>query len=190
VPSALETAIAIEALLVIWIAARSYRSYQGRLYSGGRVLIFPVLILLLFLLTEFETVSTVPWAFPIWTAIDFGVLIVSAMSTIPIAPRLVQVSRRDDGEWYYKYGIELIAFYLGLWVVRLGLAIYYDPASIEFVAPTGMALSAIASDVLVLIQGLFAVSSGLVIGRGVGTYRLYEQAQKGSAPSIPLRRQG
>jgi hypothetical protein len=190
VPSALETAIGIEAILVLWIGVRSYRSYQGRRYSGGRVLIFPVLILLLYLLTEFETISTVPWAFPVWTAIDFVVLVAAALGTIPIASRLVQVTRRSDGEWYYQYGIELIAFYLGLWVVRFGLAIYYDPASIEFVAPTGAPLSATASDVLVLIQGLFAVSSGLVIGRGVGTYRLYEQAQKGFATSTPLRRQG
>lgn len=189
-PSALETAIGIEAILVIWIAVRSYRSYQGRRYSSGRVVVFPILIFLLFLLTESETVLTVPWAFPVWTAIDFAVLVAAALATLPMAARLVQVTQRSDGAWYYQYGIELIAFYLGLWVVRLGLAIYYDPASIEFVPPTGAPLSAAASDVLVLIQGLFAISSGLVIGRGLGTYRLYERAQKASTPATPLRRQG
>jgi hypothetical protein len=179
-PSAVETSIGIEAVLVLWIGLRSYRSYQGRQYSAGRIILFPVLIVLLFLLTEYETTLAVTWDFPLWTVIDVIVLAVAAVATLPIASRLVRVTQRSDGVWYYQYGIELIAFYLALWVLRLGLAAYYDPASLEFVAPTGPPLSATASDALVLIQGLFAVSSGLVIGRAIGTYRLYELAQKGS----------
>ena len=186
-PTAVETTIGLEVLLVLWIGARSYRSYQGRVYSPGRVLIFPVLILLVFSLTEVETVAAVPWSFPLWVVADLVIVVGAAMVTLPIAPRLVRVSRRDDGQWYYQFGIELIAFYLGLWIVRLGLAAYYDPASLEFAVPTGPPLSATASDVLLLIQGLFAISSGLVIGRGVVTYRLCEQARKGSTPSTPLR---
>ncbi|MFZ0830509.1 MAG: hypothetical protein WCB18_04820 [Thermoplasmata archaeon] len=181
-PSQLEVAVGIQAVLAVWIAVRSYGSYQGRMYSSTRVMFFPVLIVLLYLETEFETIATVPWAFPVWTVVDVVVLIASAVTTLPIAGRLVRVSRRDDGAWYYQYGIELIAFYLALWVVRLGLAAYFDPASVEFVAPTG-ALSATASVVVVLIQALFSVSSGLVVGRAIGTYRLYQTAQ---APAPPL----
>lgn len=175
-PTALETAIVVEALLIVWIGVRSYRSYQGRPYSSTRVLVFPVLIFLLFAVTEFETISTVPWAFPIWTAIDVAVLVAGAVVTLPIAGRLVHVERRNDGMWYYRYGVELISFYLALWIVRLALAIYYDPASIEFAPPSGVPLSATASEVLVLIQGLLALSSGLVVGRGIGTYRLAQRS--------------
>jgi hypothetical protein len=188
-PSTLEIAVGFEALLIVWIGFRSYSSYRGRAYSAARVLVFPVLILLLFLLTEFETISTVPWAFPVWTGVDLAVLVAAALATLPLAPRLVQVERRDDGGWYYRYGIELIAFYLALWVVRLGLAIYFDPASIEFVPPTGAPLSATASDVLVLIEGLFAISSGLVIGRGVATYQLHRAATNGSDLGLTRQRQ-
>lgn len=186
-PSAIEIAIAFEALLIIWIGARSYRSYQGRRYSSGRVLIFPVLIVLLFLVTEAETISAVPWAFPTWTAVDGTVLVAASLATLPMAGRLVRVTRREDGDWYYQYGIELIGVYLGLWVLRLGLTLYFDPASIEVeVGAAPVALSATAAAVLVLIQGLFAVSSGLVIGRGIGTYRLYSRAQKRPiAPASP-----
>ena len=69
----------------------------------------------------------------------------------------------------------------------MGLALYFDPASIEVeVGAAPVALSATAAAVLVLIQGLFAVSSGLVIGRGIGTYRLYSRAQKRPiAPASP-----
>jgi hypothetical protein len=177
-PSALEIAVGIQAALALWIGIRSYRSYQGRQYSISRIVVFPALVLLVYIVTELETIAAVPWAFPVWTAVDFVVLVAAALGTVPLADRLVRVSQRQDGEWYYQYGVELIGLYLGLWVVRLGLAAYYDPASIEFVAPTGGALSGTASAVLVLIQGLFSLSSGLVVGRAFGTYRLQQRAQE------------
>jgi hypothetical protein len=175
-PNGLEIAVGIQALFAVWIGVRSYRSYQGRLYSPARVMLFPVLIALLYFATEFETIVTVPWVFPLWTTADAVVVVAAALATLPLADRLVKVSRRADGQWYYQYGVELIAFYLALWVARLGLAAYYDPASIEFAPPTGAVLSATASTVLVLIQALFSISSGLVIGRAIGTYRLHQQA--------------
>jgi hypothetical protein len=186
-PSGLEEAVAIEVLLVIWIGVRSYRSYQGRRYSP-QVLVFPVLIVFLFFLTEYDTITAVPWSYPVWLLAGVAILIVSALATLPIAPRLVRVTQRDNGQWYYQFGIELIAFYLALWVVRLGLAIYFDPASLEITTTTSAPLSATASEVLVLIQLLFAISSGLVVGRGIGTYRLAEKAQRASStgPS-PIR---
>lgn len=137
----------------------------------------PVLIVLLFPLTKYETITTVPWAFPPSTTIDVVGLAAAALATLPITGRLVRVTRREDGTWFYQYGIELIGFYLGLWVVRPGLVLYFGPASIEIAIglPT-VTLSATASDVPVLIQGLFAIRSGLVFGRGVATYQLYERA--------------
>ncbi|MGC2288614.1 MAG: hypothetical protein WA688_01990 [Thermoplasmata archaeon] len=182
-PTGLETAIGFEAILVVWIGVRSYGSYQGRRYSSSRVVVFPALILLLYLVTEFETIAAVPWAFPVWTAIDLAVLVGSALATLPFADQLVHVFRSPDGEWYYQYGIELIGIYLALWVVRFGLAAYYDPSSIEFVVPTGAALSTTASDALVLIQGLFSISSGLVFGRAIGTYRLHRRATERVGPA-------
>jgi hypothetical protein len=174
--ASLEYAAVFQGLLAVWVGLRSYRTYQGRPYSAGRVFLFPLLVLIVYATTEFETVATVSWAYPLWTTADLVVLAVAAMATIPLAGRLVRVSQRPDGTWYYQYGIELITVYLALWVVRLGLAVVYDPASLGFAAPTGPPLSATASAVVVLIQGLFSVSSGLVIGRAIGTYTLHLQA--------------
>jgi hypothetical protein len=181
--SGLESALVIEALLVVWIAYRSYSSYQGRAYSSARVLIFPVLILFLYAATEVETITIVPWSNPLWTVIDLVIVVASALATLPLIDRLVTFTRRERGAWYYHYGIELIAFYLALWVVRVGLAAYYDLSSLVYAAPTGAPLSATASDVLVLIQGLFSVSTGLVVGRGIGTYRLHQRAMERIGPT-------
>jgi hypothetical protein len=111
----------------------------------------------------------------------------STAVAVLVARRLVAVYPGTDGRWMYRYGIELIAFYLGVWVVRLALAIYYDPASLEFTVGAAPALSPVASDVMQLVQGLFSISTGLVIGRAVGTYRLYLRARSRPGPAaVPL----
>jgi hypothetical protein len=102
--------------------------------------------------------------------------VVGALVTLPLAPRLITVYRAEDGQWMYRYGVELIAFYLASWVVRLGLAAYFDPSSLEFSYTTGPPLSALASAVMQLVELLFSLSTGLVIGRSVATYRLYRKA--------------
>ena len=175
-PSELEVAVGVQVVLAVWIGLRSLRVYQGRRYSEARVLLFPVLVLLLFLETEVATIYAVAWAFPVFTVFDVVILAASAAATWPFITRLVKVTRRDDGALYYQYGIELISIYLGLWVVRLALAAYYDPSSLILGATVSTSLSATASDVLVLIQALFAISSGIVIGRAIGTYRLAHRA--------------
>lgn len=184
-PSELQVALGVEIILALWIGLRSYRVYYGRPYSATRVLLFPVLVLLLFLEAEVSTIYAVAWAYPWFTVLDVVILGVSAAATWPVIHRLVKVTRREGGVLYYQYGIELIGLYLGLWVVRLGLAAYYDPSSLLLGAPPTAGLSATASDVLVLIQALFALSSGIVVGRAVGTYNLVSRAPEAPLPSDP-----
>jgi hypothetical protein len=183
--SSLEPVIAFEALLAIWVGFRSYQSYRGRTYSPGRVFVFPILILLVYAATEFETIASVSWSYPTWTLVDLAVLVAAALVTLPLADRLVRVSQRPDGGWFYQYGMELIAIYLALWIIRLGVAAYYDPASLDFAPPVGAPLSATASEAVVLVQGLFSISSGLVIGRSVCTYRLHRKASAQAAGPLP-----
>jgi hypothetical protein len=177
--------LALEAFIAIIILLRSITNYRGRRLSPARLLTSPVLVSLLYVAAEAETAYAIPWSFPLWTAIDVALLLAAVAVTVPLAPRLVSVYRGPDGSWMYRYGIELIAFYLTVWVVRLVLAVYYDPSSLEFTVggpvPT---LSATASDVMQVVEILLSVSTGLVIGRAVATYRLYRRAvaQAGSTP--------
>jgi hypothetical protein len=181
-PSIIQILI-IEAILALWILVRSIRTYQGRVVSVARLFAFPVLTGLLWVLAEGETAITIPWSFPLWTAIDVVVLVGAALLTVPFAGRLVRVYRGSDQRWMYRYGIELIAFYLGVWFVRLALAVYYDPSSLYFTIGPAPALTGTAAIAMQTVQGLFSVSSGLVAGRSAVTYRLYRAAQSAPPPS-------
>jgi hypothetical protein len=179
--------VAFEVLIAVWILYRSIRNYQGRRLVLARVVSFPVLAGLLWLAAEGSTALTIPWTFPWWTAIDVALVAVAIGVTLPLAPRLVSVYVGADREWWYRYGIELIAFYLAAWVVRLVLAVYYDPSSLEFTVSTGPALSPLASDVMQVVQMLLSISTGLVVGRAAGTYRLYNEARaKATGSGSPL----
>lgn len=172
-PSALEAAIGFQALIIIILLIRSIRVYYGRPLQPVRLFLFPALTILIFLLTEAETIASIPSAYPLWAVVDAVTLVAAAAVTIPLAPRFVTVTKVSENEFTYRYGIELIALYLGLWVVRFALALVYDPNSLIFSTNVTTTLTGGASSVMLIVQTLFAISSGIVVGRSIGAYRLY-----------------
>jgi hypothetical protein len=185
--SALTDVVLFEVLIAVFILVRSLRTYRGRALSVSRLLVFSFLPILLWASAEVETAYSIPSSFPFWTGVDAALVVAGALVTIPIAHRLISVYQNADGQWMYRYGIELIAVYLTSWVVRLALAAYVDPSSLEFTYTTGPPLSALASTVMLLVDVLLSISTGLVVGRTVGTYRLYRAAlARTPAPPGPL----
>jgi hypothetical protein len=184
---AITDTLVIEVLIAFVILGRSIRTYYGRTLSVPRLLLFPVLATVLWIAAEASTAYSIPSSFPIWTGIDAALVVVGALVTLPLASRLIRVYQGPDGQWMYRYGIELIAFYLTSWVVRLALAAYFDPSSLEFTYTTGPPLSAVASLAMQVVQILFSLSTGLLIGRTAGTIRLYRAAvPQSNIPAEPL----
>lgn len=181
--SGLTTAVGVQVIIVLFIIFRAIRVYRGRALSPPMLFAFPVLTTLIFAATEAETVASIPSAYPLWALVDTAAMVAAALVTVPLAPRFVHVWKDDSGQFFYRYGIELIAFYLGMWVVRFALAAVYDPSSLAFDFSTPTTLSGTTATAMLIVQGLFAVSSGVVIGRAIGTFRLY--LRKAGPP--PLR---
>ena len=184
-PSLVQTLL-LEGLIAALILYRSIRTYRGRVLSVARLVSFPILALLLWVPAEWETAITVPWTFPLWTAVDVGLVVLAAVATLPLAGRLLAVFRDPDGQWMYRYGIELISFYLAIWVLRLVLAVYFDPASLEFSTGPLPLLTATAAVAMQLVQALLSISTGLLVGRSVSTYRRYREAVQKAVPEPPL----
>jgi hypothetical protein len=182
--SSLVPILGFEAIIAVVILARSIRNYRGRPLSVALLVSFPALTVLLWLSAEAATAFSIPWTYPWWILLDGGVVALGALLTVPFARRLVKVYRAPDGTWMYRYHLGLIAFYLSSWVARVALAAYFDPSSLEFTPTSGPPLSAVSSEAMQLVEGLFSLSTGLVIGRSVGTYRLYQEALAHS-PSAP-----
>jgi len=181
---ALVQVVFIEALVAVFILLRSLRTYRGRVLSVARLVVFPAAIVLLWALAEAENAISLPGSWPWWSLVDVGLVVAAAVATVPLAPRLLSVFRGSDGQWMYRYGIELISFYLAAWVVRLALSLYFDPASLEFAIGPVPAISTNAAQAMQLVQALFSVSTGLVVGRSASTYRMYHAAVRAS-PTEP-----
>lgn len=184
-PSTLQGAVAVQALLIFFLAYRSLRLYHGRPLSPVRLFVFPAFTTLIFLATEVETAASVPVFYPLWAIVDGVAFTAALVATIPLAPRFVTVTSSRDGSFTYRYGIELIAFYLGLWVVRLALALVYDPSSLAFDFSIPSTLTSSPATAMLVVQTLFAVSTGVVVGRSVGTYVLYRKERARSPLASP-----
>jgi hypothetical protein len=190
--SALAPAILILVLFVAILARRTYAMVRGTRYSAGRIFGFTGVYVLLFAALAFPT---------LYAAIDawggYGELLLAPYVVVPVlaaavaAPyvrRIVRFEQRDAGTWYYQLPWLVPVLYLGLFVLRFlletllfGLAVvpsFYLPTSV----PTGLLL------LLVGVDLLFGVSTGLLLGRSIGVYRGYQDlsSPEGGASGAPL----
>ncbi|MGI0140982.1 MAG: hypothetical protein ACREBT_07580 [Thermoplasmata archaeon] len=88
--------------------------------------------------------------------------------------RRVRIIERAPGEWVYLLGPLVPILYLALFLTRLSLDfIVLNVSPFTFtLTSSGLTPSAAAT-----LDLLFAVSTGLVVGRTIGVYRAYRAAR-------------
>jgi hypothetical protein len=181
----LTTTLIIFLILVFFLARRTVALLQGTRYSVGRLTAFASFYVLLFGLLAFSTVFTV---IGLWGSIGYAlipayaaVVVAATLVARPFVQRRVVFESRSDGEWYYRLPVVVPALYLVLFVVRFGVEIVvlgpsflaspFLPPSL----PTGLVA------VLVGVDLLFGMSTGILIGRSVGVYQAFQSRPAGSA---------
>jgi len=162
------------ALLVI---RRSYAMTQGVPYSAPRLVVLPALILVLWGVSELESVLLTPWALPYLIALDFAILVVTTFAFTGIAERMTRVDSGPAGSWSYQIGFSLAALFVGAFVIRLSVAVALFPSSLEFGSPPGGFPPIQQQAVLGIIDALFSVSVGLLVGRSLGISRKVRAAR-------------
>lgn len=182
--SSLLLTVAIELVIVLAVVRRSLRMSQGVPYSGARLVILPVLLLVLWAVTELESVLLTPWAVPYLIAADAALVVVSSVLFAGTARRLASVYRGPAGVLSYRIGFSVTVVFLVIFLARLVLAAVLFPASLSFAAPSGYA----APDqqiVLAVIDAMFSVSIGLLLGRAIGVYRKVQDVGSPEPPAAP-----
>jgi hypothetical protein len=174
------TAIFIQAVIVLVIARRSYAMSQGVPFSRARLVLVPILILTLWGVSELESIFLTPWALPYLIVLDVAILAGTSLGSTPVAERMTSVGRDAAGNWTYRIGFSLAALFLLAFVARLALAIALFPNSLQFGAPANGYPPAAQQAVLAVIDAIFSVSAGLLVGRSLGVLRKWN-----SAPSSP-----
>jgi hypothetical protein len=175
------TAIFIQVVIALLIVRRSYRMTQGVPYSATRLIALPILILILWGASELESILLTPWALPYLVALDLAILVGTALAFAGVAQRMTQVYRGPSGSWSYRIGFSLAALFLVAFVLRLAVAVALFPSSLEFGSPPGGSPPVAQQVVLAVIDGLFSMSAGLLVGRSIGVHRKLQGAQASAA---------
>jgi len=171
------TAILIQVVIVLIIIRRAYAMTKGVPYSPIRLLVLPVLILILWGVSELESVLLTPWALPYLIVLDVAILIGSVVAFTPVAERMTHVERDASGSWSYRIGFSLAALFAGAFVIRLSLAVALFPSSLEFGSSPGGFPPSAQQIVLGGIDALFSMSAGLLVARSVGIQHKWNAAR-------------
>jgi hypothetical protein len=177
------TAIFIQVVIVLLIIRRSYAMTQGVAYSFVRLAILPVLILILWGVSELESILLTPWALPYLIALDVAILILTALAFTPVAARMTHVTRASTGEGTYRIGFSLAALFVAAFVVRITVAAVLFPSSLEFGGPPGGFPPTQQQIVLAGIDAIFSLSAGLVLARSIGIRRQWNATPAGALGS-------
>ncbi len=183
------TAILIQVVIALLVIRRSYAMTQGVPYSAARLVVLPVLVLVLWGGSELESVLLTPWALPYLVALDLAILVVTTFAFTGIAERMTQVNQGPPGNWSYQIGFSLAALFVGAFVIRLSVAVALFPTSLEFGSPPGGFPPIQQQAVLGIIDALFSISVGLLVGRSLGISRKV-RAARASVEGVGSHRAG
>jgi hypothetical protein len=165
------TAILIQVVIVLVVLRRSYAMTQGVPYSGLRLVVLPALILVIWGVTELESILLTPWALPYLIVLDAGILLATAVGFTGVAEGMTRVERGASGARSYRISFSLAALFLLAFLLRLSLAVALFPSSLEFGSPPGGFPPAPQQLVLAAVDALFSFSAGLLVARSLGIRR-------------------
>ena len=171
------TAIFIQLVIVLIVIRRSYLMTQGVPYSGARLAALPVLILILWVVSELESILLTPWALPYLIALDLAIVIGTGLAFTSVAEGMTDVTLEPSGSGTFRIGFSLTALFVGAFVVRLTVAVALFPSSLEFGSPPGGFPPFPQQVVLGVIDAIFSFSAGLVLARSIGIRRKWNTAR-------------
>ncbi|MCI4326183.1 MAG: hypothetical protein L3K16_00885 [Thermoplasmata archaeon] len=173
-------------LIAVIIGRRVVLMVRGTQVRPGRMFAIAAFYVALFGLTIASSFNELP----VWTyVVDIAVVVAASIGATVLVQKRVVVEWKD-GMWMYRLGALIPAIYLTLFVVRLALDLFvlnvnpFDFTTLPSPAPlTGTPLV-----IVVLVDVLFAFSTGLLVGRTLGVYLEYRKFAKAGPPpgAVPL----
>ena len=185
------TAYAFVALFGFIVLRRAYRLTQGVPLRLVRVLVFPALLVVVYVadlaaITYGAAGSTVESQLYASLAVDAALVGVGTFFAYGYALRRVELYRAEgETRWSYRMNAWTQIVYVALFFVRtaiesvvLNLSPFSTPSATQLAAVSPFALFA-----LFAVDALWGVSTGFLIGRNAAVYHLWRQ--KLAEPASP-----
>ena len=187
------SALVFLALFVFLVVRRTIRQLRGAPYSPGRLWVFAGLYVLLFsalaFTTLFAAVSTWGTDAYVLLAPYVATPCIAAFLAAPYVERVVRFERREDGQLYYRLSWHIPVLYLVLFTARfVAEIVVFGLAGVIVSFPPPLPPTVTDLGILIGVDLLFAVSLGLLVGRGVGVYEAHRALPPETVPppSPPL----
>ncbi|HYK93152.1 MAG TPA: hypothetical protein VEY07_03815 [Thermoplasmata archaeon] len=171
-------ALLIVVIIVAVIVRRSVAMAQGTTLSLGQLIASGALYVVLFGVVALEELLILPIYVVV---VEAAIVVLVGLSAAPWVQRRVSVYQSPGAGWSFRLGVTIPVIYVGLFVLRIALdflVLGIDPFGPP---PAGFSLSPSATALLVAVDGLYAVSTGLVIARTLGIYRAYAAVARSSS---------
>jgi hypothetical protein len=171
--------IVLVALLVVIIGRRVVMMVRGTPVRPARMFTIAAFYVALFAVTIVASYTQLP----LWTyGLDAVVVVLAGIGTTLWVRRLVVVEWKN-GVWMYRLGAVIPAVYLTLFVVRLGIDLFVLGVNpFDFTLPSTAPLSGLPLILVVVVNALFAFSTGLLVGRTTGVYLEYRTLSAAGPP--------
>jgi hypothetical protein len=185
------TAVAVLAAIVVFYLARAYLVAHGVPFRPVLIGAITVSYLFLFLLIETASAFGPGWLF----VVNLLLVVLAAHVAFLVTFRSTRMERDHRGRWAYRSSRAVVL----AWLVLLLLELYVQQASIGYIAilhsvvvrggpfpiaSTSVAIGPTARAALAIVDALFAVGTGLAIGRNAGLYLVFARARR--TPQDPV----
>ncbi len=179
-----EPVLLILALIVFVFVRRTYAMIRGMRLSVGRLVGYGIVYTGLFVLTIALSAGSTPWYYFV---VDAALLAVAALLAASYVREHVVLERRPpDGAWYYRLHPWIPITYILLFVVRVGISLaVLGPDAFDLGPTTSTALTSGEVLLLQVVDALFAISTGFLVGRSAGVYLAYRRRLAGEAAAPP-----
>jgi hypothetical protein len=179
------------ALLGLIILRRSYRMVQGAPISSVRLVAFPVVYVLLYV-GELAVIgvgaagTSVAVAFYAAFGADAALVVGGVLVSYRYTLRHVQIYQAPgSAAWSYRLNALLPVIYVALFFVRTGIETVLLNES-PFAFPTAaslVALPTVSLYLLFVVDALWGLSTGFLIGRSLGVYHEWQEKLRSSTPA-------
>jgi hypothetical protein len=178
------------AIFGLIILRRAYSITQGVTVSAGRLLILPVIYVGLYgaelaALALSSGPANLELEVYASLTLDAALVAVGAVIAYGYTRRHVELYRNEgDPQWSYRLGALLPVVYVVLFVVRVVLETVIL-GEIPFAVPAPSALAGVpplSLYILFVVDGLWGVSTGFLLGRNVGVYEEWRAREAGPLP--------
>jgi hypothetical protein len=183
---------AFVALFGLIVLRRAYRLTQGVRATSGRLIVLPVLYTLVFAGLVGAVVygaagSSLASEVYLSFGVDIALLVAGVFVAFAYTQRHVDLYRKAGATgWSYRINAHLPLLYVVLFFVRTGLeAAFLGLSPFSAPTPTGLlSLSPLSLYVLFLVDALWGLSTGFLVGRNAGVYHVWQQKLR-EAPGVP-----